>query len=188
MLEKEQKLLEILKSAFQVEGKVIRNRRVEIWDHKEMVPAILLMVKTQLGYKHLNHITCIDWLEEGKFQLVYTVFSHTDKLTLFVKTKIDRDPAIMPNIDDIWDQANTYERELREMYGIEFPGLVGDQEFILEDWDEMPPMRRDFKTDVYAEKTFFAQPGREDAQDVRETITKRSGEEIPEFAKKYSRD
>jgi len=48
-------------------------------------------------------------------------------------------------------------------------------------------MRRDFDTEAYANETFFHRPGREDAQDVRETITKRSGEEIPDFAKKYSR-
>jgi len=77
---------------------------------------------------------------------------------------------------------------MREMYGIQFPGLVGDQDFALEDWDEMPPMRRDFDTEAYANQTFFHQAGREDAQDVRETIAGRSGEEVPEFAKKYSRD
>lgn len=188
MLEKEQHLLEQIEKAFNIKGKVIRDRRVEVWAEKEMVSSVLLFVKNQLGYKHLNHISCIDWLEEEKFQLVYTVYSHETGLTVFVKTKIDRENAEMENIDNIWDQANTYERELREMYGIQFPGLVGDQDFCLEDWDEMPPMRRDFNTHEYADKTFFNLPGREDAQDVRETIAKRSGEEIPEFAKKYSRD
>ncbi len=188
MLEKEQNLLEQVEKAFSIKGKVIRDRRIEVWAEKEMVSSVLLYVKNQLGYKHLNHISCIDRIEEGKFQLVYTVYSHETGLTLFVKTKIDRENAEMENIDTIWDQANTYEREMREMYGIQFPGLIGDQEFCLEDWDEMPPMRRDFDTHAYADKTFFNLPGREDACDVRETIAKRSGEEIPEFAKKYSRD
>ena len=73
------------------------------------------------------------------------------------------------------------------MYGVQFQGLEAPQDFILEDWDGPPPMRRDFDTEAYADETFFHRPGREDAQDVRETITERSGEEIPDFAKKYSR-
>jgi len=188
MLEKEQNLLEQIVKTFNIKGEVIRERRVEVWAEKEMVSSILLYVKNQLGYKHLNHISVIDRIEEGKFQLVYTVYSHATGLTIFVKTKIDRENAEMENIDNIWDQANTYEREIREMYGIQFPGLIGDQDFVLEDWDEMPPMRRDFDTEAYANQTFFHQAGREDAQDVRETIADRSGEEVPEFAKKYSRD
>lgn len=188
MLEQEQALLSQVTSAFPVKGKVMRNRRVEVWAESTTVSSILMYVKNQMGYQHLNHITCIDRIEDAKFQLVYTVFSHQTKMTLFVKTFIDRNAPVMDNIDHIWDQANTYERELREMYGIQFPGLVGAQEFILEDWDEMPPMRRDFKTEEYSEKTFSNLPGRENAQDVRETISTRSGEEIPDFAKKYSRD
>ena len=48
-------------------------------------------------------------------------------------------------------------------------------------------MRRDFDTAAYAKDAFFERPSREDALDVREEIIKRSREEIPDFAKKYSR-
>jgi len=187
-LEKENNILQDIKNALGIEGRVIRDRRVEVFADKDMVSAILLFVKNQKGFIHLAHITCIDWLEEGEFELVYTVWSPDQKIHIFVKTRIDRNNPIMENIDSIWDQANTYEREMREMYGIEFPGLIGEHEFILEDWDEMPPMRRDFDTHAYAHKTFYQRPGREDAKDVREYITKRSGEVIPDYAKKYSRE
>ena len=93
----------------------------------------------------------------------------------------------MDNLDMIWRQANTYEREIKEMYGIEFPGLEAPKDFLLEDWTGMPPMRRDFDTASYAKDTFYNRPGREDARDVREEIARRSGEDIPDFAKKYSR-
>jgi NADH:ubiquinone oxidoreductase subunit C len=72
------------------------------------------------------------------------------------------------------------------MYGIDFEGNDRLGEFILEDWDDMPPMRRDFDTVKYAGEHYYKRPGREDAQDVRETISKHSGEEIPDFAKDYS--
>jgi NADH-quinone oxidoreductase subunit C len=35
-----------------------------------------------------------------------------------------------------------------------------DEDFMLEGWDEIPPMRREFDTKAYAERTFFPRPGR----------------------------
>ena len=185
---KENEILEQIKKAFQIEGKVSSERRTDVFADKTQVSSILLLAKNQYGFKHLNHIACVDWLEDNQFELVYILYNHQTGVTLSIHTKIDRENPEMENIDTIWDQANTYEREMREMYGIEFPGLVGEKEFILEDWEDTPPMRRDFNTLDYATNTYFHQAGREDAQDVRTTISTRSGEEIPDFAKKYSRD
>ena len=185
---KENEILEQIKKAFQIEGKVSSERRTDVFADKTQVSSTLLLAKNQYGFKHLNHIACVDWLEDNQFELVYILYNHQTGVTLSIHTKIDRENPEMENIDTIWDQANTYEREMREMYGIEFPGLVGEKEFILEDWEDTPPMRRDFNTLDYATNTYFHQAGREDAQDVRTTISTRSGEEIPDFAKKYSRD
>lgn len=154
---------------------------------KQCLPSILTYLKNRLGYIHLSHITCVDWLEEGEFEVIFIVWSPAEKMKVFIRTRVNRDNAVMPNIDMIWRQANTYERELKEMFGIEFTGLEAPEEFLLEDWEGPPPMRRDFDTEEYADNTFWHRPGREDALDVREEIVKRSREEIPEFAKKYSR-
>jgi hypothetical protein len=48
-------------------------------------------------------------------------------------------------------------------------------------------MKRNFDTLEFVNDTFFEREGREDAKDVREQIAEKSGEEIPDFAKKYSR-
>jgi len=187
-LKKENKILEKLNDVFEIEGVVKREKRVSIKTDKKNVSSILLFLKNQKGYIHLNHISCVDWIEEGQFELVYIVWNPKNKLTVMVHTRIDRENPEMENIDTIWDQANTYEREFREMFGIKFPGLKGRKEFILEDWQDIPPMRKDFNSQEYAKENFATRPGREDAQSVREAIQKRSGETLPEFAKKYSRD
>jgi len=161
--------------------------RLDFSVKKETIPSILFYLKDEMGFIHLSHISCVDWLEEGEFELVFILWSPNEKIKVFVKTRIDRENPVMDNLDMIWRQANTYERELREMYGIQFTGLEAPDDFILEDWQGPPPMRRDFDTEAYSDETYFHRPGREDAEDVRETITKRSGEEIPDFAKKYSR-
>ncbi len=189
ILDKEQKLVQLLEQTFKkLSGKVVRQRRVTVSVEKELVPSVLSYAKSQLGYIHLSHISCVDWPENNNFEIIYILWSPADKVQLFIKTLINRDNPEIDNVDMIWKHANTYEREIREMYGIQFNGLVGAQEFILEDWDDMPPMRRDFDTVEYVDNNYTFRPGREDAGDVREEIIKRSGEDIPDFAKKYSRD
>ncbi len=162
--------------------------RIDIKVKKTTIPAILFYLKDEMGFNHLSHISCVDWIEEKEFELIYIIWSYTDHMKVFVRTRIDREDPVMENIDMIWRQANTYEREIREMYGIQFEGLEAPEEFLLEDWQGPPPMRRDFDTHAYAMKTFWdRQEARSDAQDVRETIIRRTGEELPDFAKKYSR-
>lgn len=188
-LNKENKLLEVLTEEFKLlSGKVKRERRVEISIEKEQVIPVLLFAKERLEYIHFSHMSCVDWIEDGKFEVIYIIWSPKEKINLLIKTKVDRDNSSLPNIDFIWRQANTYEREIREMYGLQFDGLVGNQDFILEDWEEIPPMRRDFITDEYVSETYFEREGREDAKDVREQILGRTDEDLPDFAKKYSRD
>jgi len=185
----EEQLIANLQTAFaNAEVKLQREQQVTLSIGKDEVATVLLKAKNQLGYNYFTHLSCVDWIEDNQFELVYILWSPKDKINLFVRTRIDREQAEMENTDMIWRQINTYQREIREMYGVEFPGFVGDKEFILEDWDEEPPMKRSFDTLKYVKDTFFEREGREDAKDVREQIANKSGEEIPDFAKKYSRD
>ncbi|MCD6179702.1 MAG: NADH-quinone oxidoreductase subunit C [Bacteroidales bacterium] len=186
---KEEILAQQLQAAFEhLITEVVRKDTVFAFAPKEQVSSILLYAKEKLGYISLSHLSCVDWLESGELELVYIIWSPETKVNLFVKTRIDRENPVMENTDMIWRQINTYQREIREMFGVEFPGFIGEKEFILEDWEDAPPMRRDFDTLEYVNDTFFEREGREDKQDVRERIANRSGEEIPDFAKKYSRE
>jgi len=187
-MDKIKNIIAKIKETFKLDAIQKTENQIKLVADKNLVSSVLLYLKNQQGFTHLNHISCVDWIEDNKFELVYIVWNPQTKLTVLVHTFIDRENPEMENIDTIWDQANTYEREFREMYGIEFPGLVGRKEFILEDWTEMPPMRRDFDTLKYAQETYQTRPGRENARDVREELMKRTGEELPDFAKKYSRD
>jgi NADH-quinone oxidoreductase subunit C len=90
--------------------------RVDFIVKKETIPSILFYLKEKMGFIHLSHITCVDWLEENEFEVLFIVWSPEQKVKVFVRTRLDRDNPVMENVDMIWRQANTYERELREMY------------------------------------------------------------------------
>ena len=113
------------------------------------------------GYTHLNFMTCIDYIEDNIFTLVYMLHNYDKKHSLSVHVNIGRDNEEMVSIHTLWAQAWTYQRELREMYGIRFPGSPRlDEDFCLEGWDQIPPMRREFDTKKFSEERFGHREGR----------------------------
>ena len=114
------------------------------------------------GFTHLVLLTAVDWLEDGQFQLTYLLNNRTSNLDIGLRVMLPRENASMTSIHDLWPTAATYQRELREMFGIAFPGSPRvDEEFILEGWNDIPPYRRDFDTKKYAEQSYAQRPGRE---------------------------
>ncbi|MDD4308859.1 MAG: NADH-quinone oxidoreductase subunit C [Candidatus Cloacimonetes bacterium] len=107
------------------------------------------------GYTHLVMVTCVDWLEDGKFQVTYLLHNYATKTDLGIFVFIPRDNPVMDSMHHLWEQARVYQRELHEMFGIDFPGSPGVYKpMILEGWQGPPPMRRDFDTKVYCEDTY----------------------------------
>ena len=135
---------------------------------------MLLHLRDQEGFGHLVLLTAVDWLEEEQFQLTYLLCDRQLQRDLGVRVLIPRELATMESIHDIWPTAATYQRELREMFGIDFPGSPGvNDEFILEGWTGIPPYRRDFDTLKFAEENFNQRPGRETkdpAQHMKEQL------------------
>ena len=124
--------------------------------------ALLLHLRDLEGFTHLVLLTAVDWLEDNCFQLTYLLCDRKNQRDLGLRVMLPRDAASMESIHDIWPTAATYQRELREMFGIDFPGSPGvNDEFILEGWTGIPPYRRDFDTLAFAEKNFAQRPGRE---------------------------
>jgi NADH-quinone oxidoreductase subunit C len=127
-------------------------------DHAEM---LIRHLRDHEGFSHLVFFTAVDYIEEGIFRLIYMLHNYGTNDTLGVQVAISRENASMTSIHELWAQAALYQRELKEMFGIDFAGSPGvDEDFLLEGWDQIPPMRREFDTRAYAEKTFFPRPGR----------------------------
>lgn len=138
-----------------------RNNLTFVTVDKENVVQLLSYLRDYEGFKHFVLMTAVDWLEDGLFQLTYILNSPEKKIDLGIRTKILREKAKMTTAHHLWNQVATYQRELKEMFGIDFPGSPRvNESFILEGWDNIPPMRRDFDTKKYAEETYFPREGR----------------------------
>jgi NADH-quinone oxidoreductase subunit C len=132
---------------------------------REQLRSLLLHLRDQEGFTHLVLLTAVDWIEDDRFQLTYLLHDRNNARDLGLRVMLPRqaviDGAPMESIHDIWPTAATYQRELREMFGIGFPDSPGvNEDFILEGWRGIPPYRRDFDTLKYSNETFAPRPGR----------------------------
>ncbi len=129
---------------------------------QEQLRPVILHLRDQENFTHLVLLTAVDWLEDKLFQLTYLLSNRQQARDIGLRVMISRDDAVMESIHDIWPTAATYQRELREMFGIDFPDSPGvNDDFILEGWNDIPPYRRDFDTLKFSEQNFSQRPGRE---------------------------
>jgi len=144
----------ILKRAHGLHGDKITtavktDNQYELKTDRDYVMNILSWLKS-VGYVHLAFISCVDWLDDGEFELVYHVYSYEEKIHIMVKTRIKRDRAWMHSIIDVWGHAQPYEQEIHEMFGVYFPGNPDLSGLFLHNWHDLPPLRKDFNPKDYS--------------------------------------
>lgn len=95
-------------------------------------------------YPVLMDLTAIDYLEPNYHTvIVYWLHSPETLQRLRVTTKVVRDEKI-PTVSDLWAGAEWYERELFDLFGIEFIGHPDLKRLLMpEDWHGHP-LRKDY--------------------------------------------
>ncbi|HDL85021.1 MAG TPA: NADH-quinone oxidoreductase subunit C [Candidatus Acetothermia bacterium] len=151
---KEEALKEKLEARFAgVRADVKRQQRVVAFLPLDSVSTVLMWLKDE-GYHQLTLITCVDWIEEGQFELVYHVASHADGIHVMLKARVDRENPVALSITSLYENAQPYEREIHEFFGVDFTGNGNLTPLYLDNWDDIPPMRRDFDTLAYSERKY----------------------------------
>ncbi len=110
---------------------------------KELIPIIVGLRVKRLGY--LSAIVGIDLgPEAGEMEVLYHFCPEGAVITL--RVRVPRGAASLPSLCDIIPSAEVFERELREMFGIEITGLHTTEHLYLpDDWPNgVYPLRRDF--------------------------------------------
>jgi NADH-quinone oxidoreductase subunit C len=121
---------------------------------KDDVHSLLSLLKSN-GWIQLSYLSAIDWIKENEFEMVYILFNWEKPVHIQIRTRLDRDTASINSILPIFPGCKYYEREAHEFFGIKFPGNPDhEKQLILEEWDDMPPMRKDFDPQAYSDRKF----------------------------------
>ncbi len=164
----------------EIEGVEIQrssDKRLRIDVASEALPALLELLRGRASYVHLSAISCVDWIDDGEFELVYHVWSYESQSLISAHIRIPRDPGVYLSVFDLYRPAAFFERDIHEMYGIFFEGSPDMEKFILTEWDGPPPMRKDFDAEAWVHETFDWQEYRPDW--LQEIEAQGGGIEIP---------
>jgi NADH-quinone oxidoreductase subunit C len=150
---------------------------LESWDAADqpvvVVPAAALVDalrvlrdSPELNFSLLAEVTAADyWPKEPRFEVVYHLASIGVKdwpragmsgtaRRLRVKTRVSADAAELPTIQGIWSNANWYEREVYDLFGIVFADHPDLRRILMpEDWDGFP-LRKDYPVQIKTPVTF----------------------------------
>lgn len=130
------------------------SRRIRVDLDADAVPALLELLRGRASYVHLSAISCVDWIDDNEFELVYHVWSYEMQSLVSAHTRIPRDPGVYISVYDIYPPAAFFERDIYEMFGVYFEGSPNMEKFILTEWDGPPPMRKDFDSEKWVNEHF----------------------------------
>lgn len=100
-----------------------------------------------LYFDYLFCLTCIDW--KTHLTMVYHLSSTRYRHNMVVKTKLDRNKPEIETVSHIWRTAEFHEREVYEMFGVNFLNHPDLRLLILPDgWEGKNPLRKDFEDPI----------------------------------------
>ncbi len=100
-------------------------------------------------------------LTEDQYEVLWFLWSHSQKLLVILKTKVEGPTPSVTSLTDLWTGLEWHERETWEMFGINFEGHPNlDLLLLSEDLRGKYPLRKSFVIDRKRDKERTAAPPR----------------------------
>ena len=99
----------------------------------------------ELAFNMLSDVTCVDRFPiEPRFELNYQLVSLDRRARVRLRTSVSTDQPIVDSMVPVWGGANWLEREVFDLFGIQFNGHPDLRRILLPEEFEGFPLRRDF--------------------------------------------
>jgi len=98
----------------------------------------------EFTYTFLTDLTATDWPDrEQRHEVVYLLYSFDSQTYVRLKVRLKEGEKIS-SLCGIWDIANWFEREVYDLFGVEFEGHPNLTRILTPDGFEGHPLRKDF--------------------------------------------
>ncbi len=105
-----------------------------------------LHTSAELQFDYLFCLTCVDW--KTHLTMVYHLTSTTYRHNVVIKVKLDSVNPFIETVSDIWRTAEFHEREVFEMFGVNFLHHPDLRKLILpDDWIGYP-LRKNYEDPI----------------------------------------
>ena len=142
------------------------------WVSRRDLIAVLKYLKLQHHFEMLFDLCGVDerlrehrdGIPESDFTVVYQLMSFRNRTDIRIKVALDESDCSVPTIISIWPNANWYEREAWDMYGIEFTGHPNLARILLPPTWEGHALRKDHPARATELPPFKMTEERQDAE------------------------
>jgi len=101
-----------------------------------------------LLFNLLSDATCLDrYPIEPRFELNYQLVSIPRRERICLRTSVSAQHPVLDSLEPVWPGANWLEREIFDLFGIQFNGHSDLRRILLPEDFEGAPLRRDFPTE-----------------------------------------
>jgi len=117
---------------------------------RELLRAAALQCKEDpaLNFNLLSDATCVDRFPiEPRFELNYHLVSIPRRARIRLRTSVSAQHPVIDSLVPVWPGANWLEREVFDLFGIQFDGHPDLRRILLPEGFEGSPLRRDFPTE-----------------------------------------
>ena len=132
-----------------VDGKLDRGE-LTLVIHPELIRGVCELLKVHRGYRFLSDVTAVDWYpSEPRFEVVYHLYCHERRERLRLKSRLSGERPVITSITPVWSAANWYEREVFDLFGIQFEGHPHLRRILMPDDWQGHPLRKDYPVTGY---------------------------------------
>lgn len=126
---------------------------------RDQLFAALQFLRDQRGFDLLVDITCVDYLRyrdaEDRFGLVYLLTATASNERLTVRCFLNEPDLSVPSAVPLWEGANWMEREVYDMFGIQFVGHPDLRRILMPEEFTAFPLRKDYPLQGRGERHNF---------------------------------
>lgn len=119
---------------------------IHIFIKPEQIVDVLTFLRDEHAFSLLSVLTAVDYWPQAnpRFHVIYQLTSLTNIMTLQLRVPVNGDEPRVPTAAHVFEVANWREREVSDMFGIEFQGHPDPRRILMpEDWDGHP-LRKDY--------------------------------------------
>jgi NADH-quinone oxidoreductase subunit C len=134
---------------------------------RERLLEAMRLLKESRGFDLLVDVTCVDYLNyrdaQNRFGLVYLLASTQTNERLTVRVFVNEPDLSVPSLYELWKGADWLEREVFDMYGIEFAGHPDLRRILMPEEFTAFPLRKDYPMQGRGERHNFERLTRSEA-------------------------
>ena len=142
------KVIEKLKQKFSEKIKEVSVQfgdEILLIERDSLLDIVQFLKDKPYSYSMLLDLTCVDYKgQEPRFEMVYHLYSIPNVQRLRIKVSLSEKDLRIDSLSSLWKNANWLEREVFDMFGVDFKGHPDLRRIFMYDGFEGYPLRKDF--------------------------------------------